>query len=482
MSLEERCVYVKGIPDGSTTTKLSEYFTRVGELSQCVLKIGPSSEISGDGFVVFVHAQDAIRAVRDITGRKFNGSIMEVVMINKEQLPELHMLLPELVQLDIKPETSVGDETTVDELVQLLSKMNPDVCKQAFRRLGSQQGDTPSSPTKDLKPGIQKPLAPVEKTYITPIPACTRPPDVMPADNLNTSMSTFGHFAPRIATFSGEEGSKGDASFNRWKYEVKSLMQEGCSTSLVLQSIRRSLKGTAADVLTWMPPDASPQAILQKLEGLYGDVLSGERLMQKFYSESQKQDEAVSSWGFRLEHMLTGAIEKGIIPLSAKNDMLKAQFWANLHDERVKNASRYKYDQIADFGEFCVAVRVIEQELLLDAKRRKSVAPKAQSHMMSNQTEAPTSTETQIILKKLEALTKKVNQLEQSRRASPRKANSMRQNPNRMVICYRCGSEGHYANRCSSSTRISDEEVLRIKERQQTLNSNQSLPQGTQRT
>ena len=83
-----------------------------------------------------------------------------------------------------------------------------------------------------------------------------------------------------------------------------------------------------------MPDYAGPSAVLTKLEGFFGDVLTGESLLQQFYSERQKPDESIASWACRLESLVTNAIEKGKISASAKNDMLRSKFWVDLKDIR----------------------------------------------------------------------------------------------------------------------------------------------------
>ena len=61
------------------------------------------------------------------------------------------------------------------------------------------------------------------------------------------------------------------------RFKLQSLLHENCPTQIVLQSIRRALKGTAADVVSYMPLDSTtPSDIIDRLDGLFGDVLSGE--------------------------------------------------------------------------------------------------------------------------------------------------------------------------------------------------------------
>ena len=64
--------------------------------------------------------------------------------------------------------------------------------------------------------------------------------------------------------------------------------------SLILQAIRKSLRGKSRDILLTLRESASPSIILNKLEGIYGNVSSNEVLLQRFYLESQLENESVS--------------------------------------------------------------------------------------------------------------------------------------------------------------------------------------------
>ena len=54
---------------------------------------------------------------------------------------------------------------------------------------------------------------------------------------------------PKIAFSSGDDYKAGEVKFWHWKSEVTSLLNEGYSQSVILQSIRRSVRGTAAEVM-----------------------------------------------------------------------------------------------------------------------------------------------------------------------------------------------------------------------------------------
>ena len=92
---------------------------------------------------------------------------------------------------------------------------------------------------------------------------------------------------PQIPFFSGED-QKGDVSFKVWKFELNCLFREGIyPNSLILQAVRKSLRGKSRDNLLTLGENASPSDILNKLEGIYGICSSKEVLLQQFYLVSQ---------------------------------------------------------------------------------------------------------------------------------------------------------------------------------------------------
>ena len=59
-------------------------------------------------------------------------------------------------------------------------------------------------------------------------------------------------------------------SFEVWKYELLCAINDGIyPNALILQSVRRSLKGRARDILLTMGASAAPSDSLNKLEGIY---------------------------------------------------------------------------------------------------------------------------------------------------------------------------------------------------------------------
>ena len=142
---------------------------------------------------------------------------------------------------------------------------------------------------KNLSPGDQQKLADALKAKM---------PDT-------TITSTVLPGPARLSTFSGEAG-KGEVSFDQWRYEVKGLEKDGLyKPALILQTIRRSVRGTAADVLLTMGEDITVVAVVEKMSRIFGNILPPETILENFYSAKQGQYEKVAGWACRLEDFVS---------------------------------------------------------------------------------------------------------------------------------------------------------------------------------
>lgn len=185
------------------------------------------------------------------------------------------------------------------------------------------------------------------------------------------------HTFPKLAVFSGES-SKGSVSYDLWHYDVRCLVQENLHPPEgIKQAIRNSLRGEAGRIVNRLGPGATIDAILAKLDGVYGTVELGENLLSEFYSARQKQSEDVSKWSCRIEDLLAKAQERGQVRPDAVNEMLRTKFWTGLN-QKLKDSSRHKFDSIQDFDQLRVAIRAIEHEYRLTEEQE---APKAQAKM-----------------------------------------------------------------------------------------------------
>lgn len=130
---------------------------------------------------------------------------------------------------------------------------------------------TQSKTDKDSK-GIPRTLTSTPKSLF---PLLNRSP-ILPPPISSPNPVTLS--SPRIQIFSGEE--KNDSSFEVWKFEVKGIFREkNYSTPISLQSIWNSLKGKARSLLLSLSEEATPEVIIYKLEGVFGNVYDSEAVI-----------------------------------------------------------------------------------------------------------------------------------------------------------------------------------------------------------
>ena len=169
------------------------------------------------------------------------------------------------------------------------------------------------------------------------------------------------HYKPKISNFGGT--TKDCISFDVWKYEVQCYLQDkAVKKAELLDAVRRSVKGDAAKAVMRLGPKAELDDILQKLDGLYGQVASEGTLLTLFYSTKQNDDEDVTAWSCRLEDMIQKVQEKGLIDKRTMKEMLRSKLWTGLYDEKLKQATRHKFDTVKDYNDLVIAIRSVEQE------------------------------------------------------------------------------------------------------------------------
>ena len=244
-----------------------------------------------------------------------------------------------------------------------------------------------------------------------------QPQNQMPMDSHTSLVYDATSVRPRFTNFSGEE--KSDTSFEVWKNDVKCAIQDGsASTSMILQAIRSSLKGKARSLLLTLPMDATPDHILQKLDGVYGNIYPSEKLIQQFYEAKQHEGESVADYGMRLENLLQTCIERRTINSDSRNEMLRTKLWSGLSDISLRNASRYKYDTIHDFETLRRELRTIELDMKTSSSTSGSATMDKKKSQVSKIGEKPdTDTSLDAILKKLEQMDKRMVEVEREVRS-----------------------------------------------------------------
>ncbi|KAH3864797.1 hypothetical protein DPMN_027823 [Dreissena polymorpha] len=95
---------------------------------------------------------------------------------------------------------------------------------------------------------------------------------------------------------------------------------------VVLQAIRKALKGQAKRIMLHLGTNASVEMIEMKLEDAFGNIASRDSILSYFFLAEQKETESIAEWGLRLEEMLLQARRKTAINASEKEDILKRKF------------------------------------------------------------------------------------------------------------------------------------------------------------
>ena len=217
---------------------------------------------------------------------------------------------------------------------------------------------------------------------------------------------------PRIPTFSGEE--KSEVTFEVWKYEVTCIINDGSyPDTVVLQCIRNSLKGKTRALLLTLP-DATPKQLVDKLDGVYGNVYSSEAIFQQFYMQSQEPGQSVSEYGMKLECLLQSASQKEFISPEVRNTMLRTKLWSGLTDAELKNQSRYKYECTKDFDTLRKELRKIELDIKNSPKSSTSSNAGSVHHNPIQSTSSCSDTMKTLreIVGKLDGLTKRMSTME----------------------------------------------------------------------
>lgn len=227
----------------------------------------------------------------------------------------------------------------------------------------------------------------------------------------NTSFAAQPYNPPKLPFFSGsEEPAKGETTYEVWSFEVKCLQSsQYLPEPVLLHSIRSSLRGEARSLLVPLGENASVTDILAKLDGFYGNVSTGETLIQAFYNDFQKENESIAAYGSRLEQTLSRAIRCGHMDLSAKDSMLRSKFWTGLRSQQLKNSTRHLYDSIKDFQLLLREIRKVDQEE--SSSSRPSTTPK-QKVAQQHSGQVPTDQSEQII-KQMSELMGRMKSLEQ---------------------------------------------------------------------
>jgi hypothetical protein len=258
---------------------------------------------------------------------------------------------------------------------------------------------------------------------------------------------------PKLPAFSGE--GKGEVSYNLWKYELKCLIDDqAVSTSSVWQGVRRSVKGLAAEVVMHLGESATLKDLLDKFDVLFGNMKTGQQMLQELFNSSQGSKESLTAWGCRLEEMVNSVRQEGSFTADTAQEVLRSRFWTGLSSERIKEALRNSLE--AGFS---------YQELIKKARKVEMEKDKVQTNQQAITPHDPVVGKLDEILKQLRSLDGRVQKLEkdngQRGKNPPQNKSGQKQTksdskppPGRTDfshikgVCHHCGDPSHIRPDC----------------------------------
>ena len=129
-----------------------------------------------------------------------------------------------------------------------------------------------------------------------------------PDQNRDTKIEILPEI-PKNSVFSGDQ--KKDVGFELWKHEIKCLLQENThSRESIMQAVRKSLEGSPGLIAMRLGPNVTIEALIEKLEGIYGDIKRKSSHLAKLFNAKQEPGEDVISWGCRLEELFYKVLEQ----------------------------------------------------------------------------------------------------------------------------------------------------------------------------
>ena len=161
------------------------------------------------------------------------------------------------------------------------------------------------------------------------------------------------HVKPYINFFSGTEPvPKNESSFERWKVEIDRLRNSSVYPEYIVnQAMCNSLKGQARRVLFTLGPEATAEEIMRKLQIIFGNLASGQTVLQELYTAEQNDNESTSVWGIRLEEIYQRAVDKGFATNQQKDKIFRERFWRSLRSVELQNATSVHYHSSVSFEE-----------------------------------------------------------------------------------------------------------------------------------
>lgn len=166
----------------------------------------------------------------------------------------------------------------------------------------------------------------------------------------------------RLPFFSGD---KGETKYNQH--------DETTTEDQIWQAVLRSVKGSAAEVVTNMNNASTIEQLLEKFDVRFGNDQSLEQMLQDFYISCQQSSKSVVDWGCRLEDSMVMIGKRRKFTSIVTRDMLRRKFWSGWKSEYIRAALRQRFDAGEQLEELIKKARVVEREQL---DREKSTVTK----------------------------------------------------------------------------------------------------------
>lgn len=332
----ERSVVIRGLSRKASQEDVVRMFEKVGGVDRVLFRLDSDQQHTGSAFVILQEEDNASIACSQVS-----DSSLTVQLMKESHRVEFGGMLQ--------------DETENDFLTSF-RRLTPARRKSALFKLEDEK-------RSELQHHLQFKREPVS-------PSVTE--EAAAARFYQDTHSRYQD-VPRLPTFSGEAGK--EASYGRWKYDVMCLLKDNYPMTVVKNAVRKSLKSPAAEVLRRLGDDNVDKMLL-KFQSLYGTVLSGETLLQRFYGEKQGDQESCVQWSCRLEDYIYEAMEQGTVSPDTVDKSLSSRFWSGLHDDRIKNALRHREDSHG-FTELVMEARQIEEEYGLGQVTEELTAKKS---------------------------------------------------------------------------------------------------------
>ena len=416
-NIEIRTLIVNGLP--SEMEQVNQFLYTVIDEDQVMNMVCGSDGI----YALVLHGPSYLQtAIQQIDGKICQDKKITCRIATSEEQAQVLGTIPKVRNPKPDPETQQphqSQQPCVQDLVKMLQALTPEDKNIIMQALQTSQVTSCSTPNSSVP--VQSSAASPVSTYTTPgmstgptsVPGCTQWWSTNPAGTYNQSprlagpaslpggvgepfstqywppVNPTGSFSsynqpPRLTYFSGEK-NKGEVSYSQWRYEVDGLVRDGFyPEQLILQAIRRSLRGYAADVLRHMGPVTRIQPILEKMNLVFGNILPKHRLIEHFCLSQQKETETVAEWGCRLEDMLSQLKEKDNISSMNQATMLRERFFHGLFSDKVKTCLRHLFDRGESYEQLLLSGRSAELEYSKQGKSSKASISSIQQTIPSN--------------------------------------------------------------------------------------------------